>query len=164
MSKIKVCAKHGELSEKDVKQGVYKGKKYRKCKYCELERSRKYHGKMYENEEWVKKKHATDKERWEKKKEEIKLKRQKPSALEKRRLTYAENPDKYRTKCNDKQKEYRETLHDHYVKKCIQNNDKELKFNKIPQSMINLKRSLMMLKKGIKSSQIKNMGDKVNED
>lgn len=160
----KICKVHGELQKSEIKSGIYRGKKYRKCKYCELERSRKYHTEKYNDPEWVKQKHAKDKKRWDEKKEQITEKRQTPESLQKRRDAYKKLAPRYREKCNKKQKEYRDTLHDHYVKKTIQNGDKSIKFDSIPESMVNLKRSLMMLRRGIKNKQISNIGEKKNED
>jgi len=158
---LKICSKHGELNESGVRGGVYKGKKYLKCRQCEIDRAREYTKKIYEDAEKIKKKHANDKKRWETKKNEITLQRQKPESLEKRRDAYKKLAPRYREKCNEKQKKYREELHDSYVKKVIQNGNKSIKFDAIPQGMINLKRSIMMLKKSISRKNI--IGDNVDD-
>jgi len=157
------CKIHGELAESEIKHGVYRSKKYRKCSHCELERSRKYHAKKYKDEEWVKEKHERDKKRWEEKKAEITLKRQNPESLAKRRAAYKKLAERYRDKCNAKQKEYRETLHDHYVKKIIQNGDKSIRIADIPPGMVMLKRAIMQAKKAIKIQNTLNTGKKVYE-
>lgn len=153
MTIVKICSKHGDLTEDDLKKGIYKGKRYRKCKHCELERSRAYHEQKYNDPEWVAEKHARDKKRWEEKKDEITKQRQSPEKMEMRRETYRRLAPRYRERCNAKQQEYRDTLHDHYIKKCIQNGDKSLRMNDIPKGMVELKRSIMILKKGIRKQQ-----------
>ena len=161
---VKVCKIHGDLVEQDVQQGVYKGKKYKKCKLCELDRSRRYHAEKYQDEEWVKEKHERDRQRWIEKKDEITEKRQQPEARLKRRETYQKYYEAgHREYCKEKQKVYRETLHDSYVKKCIQDGDKSLRMADIPQSMIELKRSIMMLKKGVRQQQIMTKEVKIYE-
>lgn len=147
---IKTCSKHGDLEEKDVKQGVYKGKNYKKCRFCEIDRSRAYYKKMYEHANFVERKHEKDRLRWQEKKKEITKQRQTPEAQQKRREAYHAKKEHYNRHCKDKQKKYREELHDSYVRKVIQNGNKFLKLKDIPQPLIDLKRSLMLLNKGIK--------------
>ena len=42
----KICKIHGELKEKDIKSGIYRNKKYRKCRMCENDRSKEYREKL----------------------------------------------------------------------------------------------------------------------
>lgn len=164
MTIIKICKKHGELSENDVRGGIYKGRKYIKCKQCETERSRIYSKKLYLDPDLVKIKHERDKARWENKKHEITLKRQQPDALEKRKEAYRKNIDKYRSFYKGKQKKYRDELHDTYIKKIIQNGNSLIRFDSISRQIVDLKRSLMILKKGIKTMKTNNMGETLDED
>lgn len=153
MEKItKECKAHGVLAIENMKVGIYRGKRYIKCRFCENERARAYTKRKYNDPEFVKKKHERDKKRWEEKKEEITKKRQQPEALEKRRNAYHRNLDKYREECREKQQRYRDNLHTHYIKKIIKNDDKTIKFSAIPKEMVDLKRAIMQLKKGIKTN------------
>lgn len=160
MTTVKTCQKHGELKVEDLKQGIYKGKKYRKCKYCETERSREYTKKIYADKELLKKKHQAHKDRWKNLKEEITKRRQKPECLEKRREWYAKNIDSQREVSIKKGKEYRDKLHDTYIKKIIKGDNKNISHDDIPQSLVDLKRSLMLCRKSIKNKTILNKVDK----
>ena len=150
----KTCTIHGDLSEKEIKSGVYRGKKYYKCRHCEIERSRKYHAKKYQDKDWVNAKHAKDKARWETKKEEIKKKRKTPEAMQKRRKTYAAHNEKYRESYIKKQRNYRDTLHDSYIKRLVRNGKKEADSFPLPKSMIEFKKAILLAKRKIK--QIRN--------
>ena len=151
---MKTCKIHGELSPENIKSGVYRGKKYSKCRLCENERSRVYTKKIYADPELVAKKHARDKARWQTKKAEITAKWQTPEARAKRKAQYKEYAPRYRESCNQKQQQYRENLGDHYVKKLIQNGNKDIKFNLIPPALVELKRSVIQLKRAIKMKKV----------
>jgi hypothetical protein len=159
MSVTKTCKIHGELTQKDIKSGIYRGKKYVKCRPCEIERSRKYHAKKYQDEEWVKEKHKRDQIRWETKKEEITKKRQTPEAMEKRRASYARHNELYRESYIKKQRNYRENLHDSYIKRLVRNGKKEADSVPLPQSMIDFKKVLITAKRRIKELRNKKVGE-----
>lgn len=161
---IKTCTIHGELTAAQCKMGTYNDKPYVKCHACELERSRVYHKKKYEDPEWVEKKHAADKKHWEENKDAIIKRRQRPEARVKRKENYTKYNERHRNDCNKKQQQYRDTLHDHYMKKIIQNGDKSIKFDDIPDAMVELKRATMMIKRGIKQKRTINKTEKyINE-
>lgn len=149
---IKICKKHGDLTIKDLKTGIYKGKKYKKCKKCELERSRVYREKLYSDPATHEKEKQRNKKYWEENKQEIKQRRIKNNDPEKRRNQYKKYATKYRDYCNSKQKEYRENLHDSYIRKIIQNGDKNIPLMSIPPGMIKLKRAIIMARKAIRNS------------
>lgn len=148
---LKICKKHGELTKEDLKTGVYKGKKYRKCKKCESERVKEYYKKIYADTEKHAKLKQKDKDYWSKNKDSIKKRRVENDDPGKRREQYKKYAPRYREKCNEKQKEYRETLSDVYMRKIIQCGNKNIPLMSIPQSMIKLKRTIMLAKKSIKN-------------
>lgn len=160
---IKKCAKHGDLIAKDVKAGIYKGKKYKKCRKCENERVKKYYAKLYSDPETHNKLKEKDKAYWKENKEKIKEKRLKNGDAESRRKAYKKYLPRYREHCNAKQKQYREELHDTYIRKIIQNGDKNITFDMIPQSMVNLKRTIMLAKKAIARKFQENLKEKINK-
>jgi hypothetical protein len=162
--KEKICKKHGKLSTENIKTGIYKSKRYYKCRLCEIERSRKYYSKMYQNPDFIIKKHEMDRLRWIEKKEEISEKRKTPEIVQKRKKSqkvYYNNNRKYYL---EKQSFYKKNLSDCYVKKIIQNNDKSIKFSQIPKELVELKISLILFKKGIKNKSTLILEEKNNED
>jgi hypothetical protein len=159
-----LCKVHGALTEASIKKGIYRGKPYRKCLACELARSRAYHKKKYADPEYIKKKHARDKARWEAKKPEIKAKRATPEAKAKRREAYKVLAPRYREKFNATQRVYRETLHDSYIRKMIQDGNKELKFADIPQSLVNFKRTLILARKRMKNFNITTRMENITDE
>ncbi len=161
---MKQCKIHGPLEATDLKIGIYKGKKYKKCKKCELIRSRAYYKKKYQDKEFVALKNENDRKRWKENKETITKKRQTPESKAKRNQWYQDNVDKERTRYRKKQTKYKDELHDTYVKKVIQSGDKNLKFSNIPPQLVAFKRSLMLLKRGIRNKKIDNAGERVNEN
>ena len=148
--KTKTCKNHGILTEKDIRGGIYKGKKYWKCRQCELDRSRKYHTKMRTDNDWVVNKRKSDKDRWERKKPQIVAKRKTTEFLEQRRKWYEENITRERERYKIINQNQRKELSDNYVKKSIQNGDYKLKFNLIPNSLVELKRAIMLARRKIK--------------
>jgi hypothetical protein len=160
----KICKIHGELSPDLIKSGVYKGKPYRKCKQCEYERGVIYHKKQREDIEKLEAKRLKDKAYWEANKTKIKERRLTPESQARRKASYPIYNERYRTKYKEKQAEYRDNLHDSYIKKLIQNGDKNIKIDSIPQSIIEFKRSLIKLKKGIKTENINQVKGKINEN
>ncbi len=152
--KTKECKHHGLVKGDDVYERTYQGKVVTKCKLCINLKNKKYNEQFYKDEEKVKAKRERDNKRWATHKEEITEKRKAPERLEKRREAYHAKGDYYRDKCNQKQKVYRENLHDVYIKKIIQNGDKNITFESIPKSMIEFKRTLMNFKKSIKRAAI----------
>lgn len=143
----KTCSKHGELKRADIKTGIYRGKRYIKCRLCELERSREYSKRIYGDENLHEAKKQKDRDYWKEKKDEITQRRKKPEALQKRRDWHNENKERYNAIYRERQREYREGLADTYVRRIIRNNDKNLSFSAIPESMLDLKRALMALKR-----------------
>lgn len=145
-----ICKKHGELKKDDIKSGKYRNKNYRKCRLCERDRARDYTKRV--NADPEKRKHRLDKDKnyWKENKDAITKRRQQPEVLEKRRKWHKENAGRYAEGYKLKQQKYKQELHDAYVKKIIQNGNKDLKFNEIPPAMVELKRAVMSLKRGIK--------------
>lgn len=148
---VKRCSKHGDLKRSDLKTGIYRGKQYRKCKHCELDRSRKYRANVLLDEQKHEKMKEKDRNYWAQRKAEISERRRSPEALQKRREWHnkEENRERYNEKYRVRQRQYREELSDTYVRRIIQNGDKNIKFCAITQSMIEFKRSLIGLKRGI---------------
>jgi len=151
------------LTAKDVKTGIYKGKRYKKCRQCEHERVKKYYAKIYADPDSYNKLKEKDKTYWKENKDKIKERRIKNDDAESRRKTYKKYAPRYREKCNTKQKQYREELHDTYIRKMIQNGDKNITFDMIPQSMVNLKRTILLAKKAIARNMQSNLKEKNNK-
>lgn len=151
---VKICQIHGELSADQVKQGVYRGKKYKKCKQCEQARGVEYHKRLYADPEKAEAKRAKDRAYWAENKEKVSARRQLPERQAKRRETYKANQSHYNRNCKEKQQKYRDELHDHYIKKLIQNGDKSIKWEHIPPALVEFKRSLMQLKTTIKKQSL----------
>lgn len=147
---IKTCKIHGELKQNEIKSGIYKNKKYRKCLYCERERSRKYYSKKYEDNGFVEEKRGKDRKYWSENKAKITQRRRSNGALEKRREWYQDNILRERNRVTIKNKEYRNNLDDVYVKKIIRNGDPIIRSSHIPNSMVELKRAIMLVKRKIK--------------
>lgn len=160
---VKICQIHGELSADQVKQGVYRGKKYKKCKQCEQARGVEYHKRLYADPEKAESKRAKDRAYWAENKEKVTAKRQLPERQAKRRETYKANQSHYNRLCKEKQQKYRDELHDHYIKKLIQNGDKSIKWDDIPPMMVEFKRTLIKLKKGIKLQSMQRRSDSENK-
>lgn len=153
---IKVCPKHGDLIQDDIKVWKYKNKTYRRCKKCISEKNSRYQEKMRNNAEWVAKKKEKDNARWSANKQQITEKRRQPEALKLRKEWYQENKERLCPTYREKQINYRKSLHDTYIRKIIQAGDKSLKFSNIPQSLVDFKRTIMQAKKFLqaKTSQI----------
>jgi hypothetical protein len=160
----KNCKIHGDISGDDIYDKTFKSKRIIKCKLCIKIKNDKYYKKVYQDENKVAEKKQRDKDRWKERKTEITAKRKQPEALAKRRDAYQKNIEKYRTKCNEKQKIYREQLHDVYIKKIIQNGDKNIPLDRIPRSLIEFKRAIIRFKKGITQTIIINKVEKSYED
>jgi hypothetical protein len=156
MTKTKRCAKHGELSASQIKSGVYRGKKYNKCRKCENERFKKYRDKNAE------KLNEKDKAYWKENKPKITERRQAPERLAKRREWAQQNKDRYASYYAAKQKKYESELADPYIKKRIQNGNKLIRFDMIPNSLVELQRAIIKARRGIKSIQIQNKGEKID--
>lgn len=159
---IKVCKKHGNLTVEQLDTGIYKGKKYYKCKKCEKQRKKLYWEKKYQDSEYMNKKKKRDNARWKLKKNEITEKRKTSEARHKRKIFYQENIEKYRGLYKVKQKHYRENLHDSYVRRIIQDGEKSIKFKMITPEMINLKRAIILLRRGIKNEIKNKIGGKLD--
>jgi hypothetical protein len=165
---IKNCKVHGDVSNDDIyikryrKNGIWKHTIY--CKKCIHAKNAKYYDKKMQNPDYVAKKKELDKKRWLNKKPEITEKRRQPERLAKRRDAYYAKQEYYQEKCSAKQKKYRENLHDSYIRRLIQDGNKELKFAAIPDSLVRFKRTLMQCKKAIKSAQQENLKGKIEEN
>jgi hypothetical protein len=147
---VKICKIHGELTIDQCKTGIYRNRRYIKCRPCEVERSRRYMEKKYADPAWVEKKHEYDKKQWQLNKDYRTEQRRTPEAIARRRAWFERNKQRgyeYRLK---KQKEYRETLHDHYVNKNLLTRQKGVKFASIPKEITELKRILMLINREIK--------------
>lgn len=132
-----ICKEHGELTEEKIKISTTRGKKYMKCRACENVRARAYHLKNKE------KRNEKAKQYYEKNKEMITAKRKaKPQTII-RKYAY---PDYTR----DKQNQYRQELNDTYIKKLIKNDDKNISHDDIPAELVDLKRSVVQMKRTIK--------------
>lgn len=149
------CGKHGDLTIEHVAVTQYKGKTQYQCRQCNRERARKH----YANPEKRAKKQEKDRKYWEENKKAIMERRKRTQCNDKRRLAYCRNADAYRQQCNAKQAEYRRTLSDSYIKKLIQNGDKEIKFEDIPDSLVRLAREKVRLRREIKRKQRKERKD-----
>ncbi len=158
---VKTCNKHGDLTLKDLKVGIYKGKQYKKCRKCEIERSREYYKKLKADPDAQKRLRKKDKDYWENNKEKIKERRIKNNDPAKRREQYKKLAPRYRENCNLKQKEYRENLSDTYMRRIIQNGNKSIPLMSIPQGMLKLKRAIMLGKKEIKKINESKLKEKI---
>jgi len=161
MAIVKSCSKHGPLTETDIRIDTWKNKVYRRCKKCIYEKNLKYFSKQATNEEYMKKKRERDALYWIKNKDEIMKKRVARDDNGKRRESYKINAEKYREIYKIKQQTYRDNLSDSYIRKIIQNGNKDIKFKDIPQALIECKRSCILLKKALKKITVleKNTGD-----
>ncbi len=156
----KECKYHGLVSGENVYDRTYKGRRIIKCKLCINDKNKKYYDKLYQDDLKAQAKRDKDNKYWKDNKEKITEKRKAPARLALRRDAYHRNADYYREKCNAKQKAYRENLHDSYIKKIIQDGDKNISFNDIPQSLIDFKRTIMNFKKSIRETIIQKKAEK----
>lgn len=155
---MKICKIHGYLKEVQVKCGVYKGKPYRKCRQCENERAKKYAEK---NREKLREK---DRKYWAEHKEEISEKRREPERLERRREWGKENYERYADYYREKQAKYNAELADPYIKKVIQNGNKNIAMRDIPPVMIELQRAIMTVNRRIREKRITDKIGLVNNE
>lgn len=160
----KTCLVHGVLKASDIKSGVYRGKKYNKCRLCDNERSKRRYDAIHKDAELHQKEKQRHKDYWAKNKTKIAQQRIARDEPAKRRETYQKYAPRYRAKCNAKQKEYREQLHDTYIRKMIQDGNKELKFSDIPQSLVEFKRSLILMRKKMKEFNINQRMEKYTDE
>lgn len=146
----KKCKVHGDLTTlKQLKCGVYRGKPYKKCRQCENERVKKYSDKNRE------KLNEKDRKYWAEKKEQITKRRKEPEKLAKRREWAHENKERYAPYYRAKQIKYKETLADPYIKKRIQNGNKDILMSMITPGMVSLQRAIFQAKGAIKVKQMK---------
>jgi len=165
MDIIKVCKKHGDLTINDLSIGVYKNKKYQRCKQCAKDRCAIYNKKINENEILNEIKKQKNKDYWANNKDKIKQRRIKNCDPEKKREQHKKYASYYNKHWNKKQKEYRENLSDTYIRRVIQNGDKNIKLMSIPEGMIKLKRSIILARRSIKEITKKELKEKIkNED
>lgn len=146
---IKICKTHGNLTADDIKVWPYKNKTYRRCKLCIKDKNTRYQKRMREDTNWVENKRKKDKLYWEENKERITEVRKEPERLAKRRNTYSNNSEHYRSECREKQKIYRKELHDSYIRKIMIENS-ILENHDIPEEMIKAKKALLLLKRTIR--------------
>ena len=151
---MKVCAKHGVLTKDDlIKKGKTKaGTPQYRCRMC----MKDLHDKYYEiNRDIILNKQNQYRIDNPDKRTEAKYK------------SWKKHADKNRDKDNERRKRFdkkqTETLADRYMKKLIVKGT-TLSWTDIPQSMIELKRSLLLLKKGMADTLQIKLGDKLNED
>lgn len=159
---IKNCAKHGALFADDIRIDTWGKKVYRRCKKCVLERSRRYEARVKQIPEKVIAKKQRRASEWRRNKERIMQERQTTEYKNKRKEWRERNKERLNPIFREKQKSYRENLADPHIRKLIQNGDKKIRIADIPKSLVDLKRSLLLLKKGIKKSTETRMGDRVN--
>lgn len=155
---VKNCQKHGQLILSQVHVYKYKGRTLRQCLLCKRDRSRKHYADPFNRE----KKNTKDRQHWAENKETITKRRQDGNYNDNRRKAYHKNPERYREASNVKQQVYRDNLHDTYIKRIIQNGDKNIPLDSIPDGMVKLKRAIMMLKKGIRNKQTSNLKRKLH--
>ena len=151
---IKTCKIHGDLTLKDLKIGKYKNKTYRKCHKCELDRSKKYYAKIFADIDLRDKKRKKDHDYWENNKDKIKKRRKENFDKIKNNEQREKYSTYYKSHWNEKQKSYRNDLHDTYLKRLIQNGNKNIPLHSIPKEMIELKRSLVKVKRFMKFMRI----------
>ncbi len=163
MDIIKVCKKHGDLTINDLSIGVYKNKKYKKCKKCENDRSVIYREKIRANSILHEIEKQKDRDYWTNNKDKIKQRRIKNCDPVKKRMQYKKYSLRYREHYNQKQKEYRENLSDTYIRKIIQNGNKNITFMSIPEGMIKLKRSIVLARRSIKEIINKEIKEKIKK-
>lgn len=145
---IKICAKHGE---QNYKVWPYKNKLMKRCRLCLHEKNKRYQAKIKNDPLRLEENRARHREYWAENKETIKKKRDTPERKEKERLTRRTHFNKYREQYKAKQQHYRDNLSDTYVKRILQGGNKDLKFNDIPEPLVEAKRAVMLLKKGLKA-------------
>lgn len=156
---MKVCKKHGYLTEDKIKSGIYKGKKYRKCRECENERAKVYVAK---NKEKIK---VKEKAYWTKNKEKIQEKRALPENIEKNKKWREANKGKYNEHHKIKQREYRAELADTYIRRKIINGNQYIHAQDIPDTMVDLARANIHAKRRMYELKIlKKMGLENGED
>lgn len=142
----KTCKIHGELTPDLIQSLVNKrGYPFTRCRLCERERNKRY---RIQNREKIRER---ERQYWENNKEAIKEKRILNNHMTSTDCYHA-NPKKYREHYRAVQKKYRDELHDSYVKKCLQDGNKELKFDDFSPDMVELKRSVMQLKRETKKT------------
>lgn len=124
------------MPEREIKESICRGRKYIKCRICERERARIYYNNNKE------KRNAADRKYFAENKEAILAKR-KANPLIRRRYYYNDYS-------REKQNQYRDELHDSYIKKLIKNDDKNMSTDDIPAELIDLKRSVVQIKRTIK--------------
>jgi len=153
---IKRCISHGDLYKEDViKSGTTKaGSQQFKCRHCMKEAHRKH----YElNKAKLKIKYAQYRKENPEKIKEIRKKywkKIKNETREARRERWRKwrmaNPEKHAKRNRKYKKQITKDLTDVYVRQVI-STDSFLKAEDIPQSLIEAKRAVMMLKRGIKN-------------
>ena len=151
---VKTCYQHGELHAGQVYARAYtrKGvtKHYLECRQCLKQRSRQYRVMHREAEL------ERDRQYWAKHKAALTAKRTTAEAKAKRRNWYANSPEqqaKAVERAKIRNKADRDALADTYIRKLIQNGDKTIKWNTIPQELLDYKRTLIELKQAVKATQ-----------
>lgn len=159
MEIIKVCKKHGDLTEGEcvihIEKRYGEPKSQFVCNYCKKESMRKYYAKPEKA-----KKHIQDTKNWRIKNHERNEKnriiykfnnRERLNAVERNRRQ--SNPEKARmTIRNQKRKEIKE-LKDSYIKAVLthnRNGRNSLKMGDLPRELIEIKRVSLLLKRIIK--------------
>ncbi len=152
---IKKCTKHGDLTAEQIYTWKYKNKTMSRCHQCILDKNKKNREEWMKNPENVEKKRQRDNERYAKNRDLICARRQSEEGKAARREYYKKHAQKYRDEYKVKQQKYRENLDNAYVKRMIRNNDKDLNGIQIHPKMIELKRTLLDIKRKLKTNNFK---------
>lgn len=152
---VKVCKVHGELKESECLKRIEKRsrepKLYYICRVCNKEKQKKYRTKPGMKER-LREKSKIDKVRF---KEGIYKARKKWKEANKEKLREqqnawrAKNLEFARELVRNKQKKWRDELHDNYIKNNL-GRALGLKAGEIPKELLDLNRTVIMLKREIK--------------
>lgn len=153
---VKHCIHHGDLTMVQCYQRNYTSKAglpkvYLECQQCCITRSKIYRASKADDPRYQAMKVARDARGWVRRKAELQTKRQTPEYRAKVREWYKRNSSLVCPRVAAKNKQYRDDLHDTYIRKRIQDDDKTIKWGDIPQPLIRYKRTLIELKRRIKA-------------
>lgn len=139
MSVVKVCKKHGELTEELVRRIISHGSPYIECRACRRARELKSYLKRKD----TRKPYTKRSEGWKQ--------RHREKAIQK----YRQNPELYKERTRIYQKNRVENLNDTYIKQRL-----HLRYGfdkkEIPKELIDLQRSVLAMKRIISKERKKN--------
>jgi hypothetical protein len=150
---VKICKVHGELTEKDCTL-ISPSKKYLRCKKCKYEGTNAWRKDNREKLNAICRLYAKKNRKKISLKDKIYRKKNKEKYQEYQNKWRKKNPEKVNRAESKRAKKQSENLTDNYIKRRLYNSRFKLSATLIPKDLINLKRTLILIKR--KTKEIKN--------